>query len=72
MTLAARRAARYRGLADHRSMLNRWQRTIGAEVWRRVASMVRACLPKDTDDAEYLLHGEHAQVGRVVSSNSRF
>ncbi len=58
MTLAARRAARYRGLSDHRNMLNRWFRSVSAEVWRRAASMARACLPGDSNDAEFCLTGE--------------
>ena len=59
MTLAARRAARYRGLPDHRSLLNRWFRSLAAEVWRRVASMVRACMPGDSTETEQCLTGEH-------------
>ena len=55
MTLAARRAARYRGLPDHRSMLRRWYRSASAEVWRRAACMVRSCMPGDSDEAEQLL-----------------
>ena len=60
MTLAARRAARYRGLPDHRALLKRWFRTLAAEVWRRAARMVRACLPGEMGLAELLLDGERA------------
>ena len=58
MTLAARRAARYRGLPDHRRLLARWNRTISAEIWRRGAKMILACLPGDSNEAEHLLTGE--------------
>ena len=58
MTLAARRAARYRGLSDHRNLLNRWCRSVAAAVWRRAARMVRACLPGDSAMAEFCLTGE--------------
>jgi hypothetical protein len=60
--LAARRAARYRGLPDHRSLLARWRRTLAVEVWRRSAKMLIACLPRDSDEADYLFAGErHAR-----------
>jgi hypothetical protein len=58
MTLAARRAARYRGLPEHRSILSRWFRSVSAEVWRRAARMVRSCLPGTSHTADFLLYGE--------------
>ena len=66
MTLAARRAARYRGLSDHRSLLRRWQRSVAAEVWRRAAKMVRACLPGDSALVEYCISGEQSPVSRLA------
>ena len=58
MLLAARRAARYRGLPDHRGLLSRWLRSMTAEVWRRAAKMIRKALPKIEGHAEFLLTGE--------------
>eukprot|EP00973_Karenia_brevis_P031444 4338477-Karenia_brevis.AAC.1 len=58
MILAARKAARYRGLSDHRALLSRWHRTVATELWRRAARMVRACIPKETASAEFLVTGE--------------
>ena len=58
MTLAARRAARYRGMPSHQAMLNRWFRSVSAEIWRRAAHMLRSCLPGPSDAAELLLTGE--------------
>ena len=60
MLLAARKAARYRGLSDHRPLLRRWQRSIAAELWRRAAKMVRACLLGDSALAELCLTGERS------------
>jgi len=62
MILAARRAARYRGLPSHSSLLCRWYRTLSAEVWRRAASMAQACLPGDSAEAEYFLTGERGKA----------
>ena len=68
MTLAARRAARYRGMSDHRNLLNRWFRSIAAEVWRRAAKMVRACLPGDALDAEFCFLGERPPEGAASAA----
>ena len=64
MLLAARRAARYRGMSDHRSLLKRWHRSVAAEAWRRVAKMVHACLPGDSVAAERVLTGEGCAEAR--------
>eukprot|EP00973_Karenia_brevis_P051212 7113470-Karenia_brevis.AAC.1 len=32
MMLAARKAARYRGLPDHQALLSRWHRTVATEL----------------------------------------
>ena len=58
MTLAARRAARYRGLPSHHDLLNRWYRSVAAEVWRRAVHMIRSCLPGSSATAEFLFTGE--------------
>eukprot|EP00973_Karenia_brevis_P006914 937584-Karenia_brevis.AAC.1 len=57
MMLAARRAARYRGMSSHQGLLNRWFRTIAAQVWLRAARMIKACLPDESSEAEFLLEG---------------
>ena len=51
------RAARRRGLRDHRPVLKRARRAIGVQIWRRAASMVLACLPILDIEEERLLFG---------------
>ena len=58
MTLAAREAARRRGIGNHSALLRRWQRSAVAEVWRRASRMVLACLPRESQHAEFVLGGE--------------
>ena len=53
----ATRTARRRGLRDHRLILKRVRRSIGVAIWTRAASMVTACLPPLTSDAEALAFG---------------
>ena len=55
-TLAVR-AARRRGLRDHRLILRRARVAIGVAIWRRAAAMVHACLPKLAAEEEALLFG---------------
>ena len=58
---AATTVARQRGYANVSGLQSHWQRQLAAEVWRRAARMVKACLPKwqppvagdgDEDDVE--------------------
>ena len=58
MNLAARRAARYRGMPRHQGLLTRWYRSVAAEVWRRAAKMVHMCLPQPSRESSYLVTGE--------------
>jgi hypothetical protein len=58
MTLAARVAARRRGLGSHAALLRRWYRSVTCEIWRRASRMILACLPREPLQAEYLLDGE--------------
>ena len=44
--VAAVKAARVRGLASHKWLLQRWHRSISVEIWRRAAAMILRCLPK--------------------------
>ena len=43
---AATKVARQRGQVATKGLLKSWQRQLAAEVWRRAARMVRACMPK--------------------------
>ena len=43
---AASRAARFRGFFCGKLLLQRWQSTATAEIWRRAARMVKANIPK--------------------------
>lgn len=45
-------------MSSHLSLLSRWNRTITAEIWRRAAKMVAACLPGDGEEAQFLVSGE--------------
>ena len=58
MTLAAREAARRRGIGNLNALLRRWQRSAVAEVWRRASRMVLACLPRESWHTEFVLGGE--------------
>ena len=51
------RAARRRGLRDHRPILKRACSAIGVQIWKRAASMVLACLPSLEIEEERLLFG---------------
>ena len=51
------RAARRRGLRDHRPILKRACCAIGVQIWKRAASMVLACLPSLEIEEERLLFG---------------
>ena len=53
-------ASRRRGVGDYRTLFSRAHRNIGVEVWRRLALMVHACLPKLSDSEEQLSSGEAA------------
>ena len=46
LKLAAAKAARQRGMASSTGLLKWWRRQIAAEIWRRAARMVHACLPR--------------------------
>ena len=46
MQEAASRAARFRGQLNSKQMLRSWSATVTTELWRRVARMVKDCLPK--------------------------
>ena len=52
MMALAKKAARRRGLADPRQIMQRASAKIATEIWRRAAQMVMACLPCVTEDAE--------------------
>ena len=53
----AQGAARRRGMFNYQLLLARLHRNIGVEIWRRVASMVHACMPKLTSSECCLLNG---------------
>ena len=57
MQEAASRAARFRGQLDSKQLLKSWSATVTTELWRRVARMVKACLPKP-DGSHKFLHDE--------------
>ena len=46
MQEAASRAARFRGQLNSKQLLRSWCATVTTELWRRVAKIVKACLPK--------------------------
>ena len=56
------RAARRRGLRDHRPILKRARNSIGIQIWNRAASMVLACLPPLDIEEERLLFGCDASL----------
>jgi hypothetical protein len=58
VTLAAREAARRKGLGSHNAMLRRWYRSLACEVWRRASRMILACMPKEPRHASFLVEGE--------------
>jgi hypothetical protein len=53
---AATTVARQRGYANAKGLQKRWERQLAAEIWRRAARMVKACLPRweppDDSDGE--------------------
>ena len=63
LTNMAKRAARRRGLGDHRSILRRAMAKVGVQIWRRAASMVRACLPRLTEAEAAILFGDDPAAG---------
>jgi len=64
LTNVAKVAARRRGLGDHRLLLRRAMVKVGVQLARRVAAMVRACLPRLSDEEAGLLFGaDPAGVG---------
>ena len=54
MQEAASRAARFRGQLNSKQMLRSWSATVTTELWRRVAKMVKACLPSGQDGESLL------------------
>ena len=54
----AQQAARRVGVADHRLLLRRSWAAIGVAVWRRAASMARACLPRLSRESAAILFGD--------------
>lgn len=54
----AMRAARRRGIMNHRAILRRVRANIGVSIWKRAANMVMACLPRLSPEEERLLGGE--------------
>ena len=55
MLEAASRAARFRGQLNSKQLMKIWCATVTTELWRRVAKMVKACLPK-LDRCDMLVH----------------
>ena len=53
MKEAAAKAARCKGIKDHKALYRRWSRAVTAEVWRRAGRMVLACLKRGDDGAEW-------------------
>ena len=66
----ARRAARRRGLGDHKLLLRRALGRIGVAIWRRAVAMVRSCLPQPTVEEVALLFGPDATVEDVVEDSN--
>ena len=52
LKLAASKAARSRGWSKTGGLLRWWHRQLAAELWRRVARMVHACMPALELDCE--------------------
>ena len=46
LKFAASRAARRRGWSKASGLLRWWHRQLAAEVWRRAARMIHACMPR--------------------------
>ena len=63
LTTVAQRAARRRGLGDHQVLLRWAMAKIGVQIWRRAAAMVRACLPRMSEDEAALLRGTDPSGG---------
>ena len=57
MKTIAQVAARRRSVIDYKILVARVQRNIGVEIWRRLALMVRDCMPKLSTEEFLLLHG---------------
>ena len=55
MQEAASRAARFRGQLNSKQLMRSWCATVTTALWRRVAKMVKACLPK-LDRCDMLVH----------------
>jgi hypothetical protein len=66
MTLAAQRAARYRGMSKHHGLLDRWCRSVAAEIWRKAARMVHACLQKTGPYGDYPVTGAGASDAKLA------
>ena len=58
LSILAQRAARRRGLYDHRALLRRACAAIGVSSWRRAATMVQACLPRLSLEKKRLLFSD--------------
>ena len=54
----SRRAARRRGLLSYKGILRRASALIGVHVWKRVAAMTLACLPKAGADDRPVFLGD--------------
>ena len=55
---ASKRAARLRSLPGHAVLRSRWEAVIGTEIWRRVAAMLRACMPLPDRVSTLIAEGE--------------
>ena len=62
LTAIAKRAARRRGLDDHRLLLRRALKGVGVQIWRRAAAMVHACLPVGSREAAELVLGNDGGI----------
>ena len=47
LDIAATKVARHQGLSSGGGLARSWKRNLCAELWRRAARMIRACIPSD-------------------------
>ena len=61
--LMAQAAAKRHGFADHEPILRRARAAIGVRIWKRLAAMVIACLPRLSRDELVLFQGRNVVDG---------
>ena len=58
LELIAKQAAKRMGISDYHPILRRAHAAFGVAIWRRAVAMVRACLPKLSNESLSLAFGD--------------